>query len=903
MDRKKSLIIDGYGLIYRSYYGFINNPMRSANGENISAVYGFFATLLKLVREEKIDYLSVAMDTSGPTFRHDLYDLYKANRDKAPEDLHSQVPYITAILEALGIPVLEHSGWEADDIIASLAKEATDDGIQTIMFTGDKDLLQLVNDDVIALRPAKKGESFYRPMGKTEVEEEFGITPEQIIDFLALVGDSSDNVPGVRGIGQKGATKLLGEYKTLEGIYEHLEDHTPGLRKNLEEGREDAQLSRTLVTLDRSLYDGKGIEWKKYRVDTITWAESIPLFQELGMRTIIGELERLSGTTAPEVVEEESVGDQRTYTGVTDLTELKRLLDEAVKAGGVIAFDLETDSLIELDAAIIGFSFAWEEKRAYYVPLIHNNTPLLDEAKVCELLRSYLESGQLGVIGQNVKFDYKVLKARWNLSIKTIVADTMIAAWLLDATSLLNMDFLALRHLGIETVRYTDVVPKGKSLADIDVKEAIFYGAEDADITLQLWNVFEKLLKERKLYELLMNLELPLLKIIAHMELEGIYLDQGIIGPLGKEFAARIDEIKGQIFLLCGKEFNLNSPKQLQEVLFVERGIPTGAKTQTGFSTATDVLEPLSGQYPEVALILAYRMLNKLVSTYVEALPKQVNARTGRIHPTFQQTGTETGRLSCRDPNLQNIPVRTEEGRRIRSAFVPKEGYLFLSADYAQIELVVLAHMANDPGLKEAFGAGMDIHRFTASLIFDLPMLEVTSEMRAIAKTINFGVIYGMGTHALAQDLKIPYQDAKRFIDQYFERYPAVQSFIEKTKKQARKDEVVHTLFGHQRPVGSINSSNRNEQARAERVAVNTVIQGTAADIMKNAMLRVDTAMKERKLQSVLLLQIHDELIFEVPSAEIEEMKVLVKEALEGAANLAIPLTVSITVGADWGQL
>lgn len=900
MKKKKSFIIDGYGLIYRSYYGL--GRMLSSNGENISAVYGFFTTLLKLIREEEIDYISVAMDSAGPTFRHELYEAYKANRDAAPEDLHSQVPHIEAILKALGIPVLEHAGWEADDIIASLAHEATKDGIHTVMFTGDKDLLQLITDDVSALRPARKGESFYRPMGKTEVKEEFGVSVEQIIDYLALIGDSSDNIPGVRGIGPKGAAKLLEEYTTLEGVYEALEEQTPTMRKRLEENKEAALLSRRLVILDSTLYQEEGIDWEDYRVDRIDWANSIPLFQELGMRTIVGELERLSGEKASKPLEKPKK-DRRTYRGVTDLAELKSLFESAVKSGGIISFDLETDTVVELDATIIGFSFAWEAYTAYYVPLVHQGKTLIDEGGVKSLLRTYLEEGRLKVVGQNIKFDYKVLKVRWNITIKHLYGDTMIAAWLLDAASTLNMDFLALRYLGVETLRYTDIVPKDKTLAEIDYEKALFYAAEDADITLRLWQRFEELLKEADLLDLLFTLELPILRIIAHMELEGVFLDEGVIGPLEEEFAGRIDQIKAQIFELAGKEFNLNSPKQLQEILFVEQGIPTGAKTRTGYSTASDVLEPLSGQYPLVALVLEYRELNKLASTYVEALPKQINRRTGRIHPTFQQTGTETGRLSCRDPNLQNIPVRTEEGRRIRSAFVPRTGCVFLSADYSQIELVVLAHMADDPGLKEAFLGGMDVHRFTASLIFDTPMPEVTSEMRAIAKTINFGVMYGMGTHALAQDLKITHQEAKRFIEQYFERYPAVRDFVEETKTRARKEEVVHTLSGRRRPVGEINSRNAVERARAERIAVNTIIQGSAADIMKQAMIRVDRMMRERRLLSALILQIHDELVFEVPLGEVEEMKALVKEAMEGAVTLSIPLNVSISVGSNWGEL
>ncbi|HRV23781.1 MAG TPA: DNA polymerase I, partial [Sphaerochaeta sp.] len=785
-------------------------------------------------------------------------------------------------------------------MVGALARAAAEDGgIETYIVTGDRDSLQLIDDNTTVLLETNSGTVKY-DTGK--FIETYGISPGQFVDVKALMGDSSDNIPGVRGIGPKGAAKLLEEYTTLEGVYEALEKQTPTMRKRLEENKEAALLSRRLVILDSTLYQEEGIDWEDYRVDRIDWANSIPLFQELGMRTIVGELERLSGEKALKPLEKPKK-DRRTYRGVTDLAELKSLFESAVKSGGIIAFDLETDTVVELDATIIGFSFAWEAYTAYYVPLVHQGKTLIDEGGVKSLLRTYLEEGRLKVVGQNIKFDYKVLKVRWNITIKHLCGDTMIAAWLLDAASTLNMDFLALRYLGVETLRYTDIVPKDKTLAEIDYEKALFYAAEDADITLRLWQRFEELLKEADLLDLLRTLELPILRIIAHMELEGIFLDEGVIGPLEEEFAGRIDQIKAQIFELAGKEFNLNSPKQLQEILFVEQGIPTGAKTRTGYSTASDVLEPLSGQYPLVALVLEYRELNKLASTYVEALPKQINRRTGRIHPTFQQTGTETGRLSCRDPNLQNIPVRTEEGRRIRSAFVPRTGCVFLSADYSQIELVVLAHMADDPGLKEAFLGGMDVHRFTASLIFDTPMPEVTSEMRAIAKTINFGVMYGMGTHALAQDLKITHQEAKRFIEQYFERYPAVRDFVEETKTRARKEEVVHTLSGRRRPVGEINSRNAVERARAERIAVNTIIQGSAADIMKQAMIRVDRMMRERRLLSALILQIHDELVFEVPLGEVEEMKALVKEAMEGAVTLSIPLNVSISVGSNWGEL
>ncbi len=486
---------------------------------------------------------------------------------------------------------------------------------------------------------------------------------------------------------------------------------------------------------------------------------------------------------------------------------------------------------------------------------------------------------------------------------KHVVFDTMVAAWLLDSTSVFNMDYLAEKYLEHKTVRYSDIVPKGKLLSDIPLDQVIFYGAEDADVTFRLYEVFHELLRARGLLDLLNDIEMPLLLIIAKMELAGIHLERGRIEPLSEEFEKRIDVIKEEIFSICGHSFNLNSPQQLQEVLFVEREIPTGAKTRSGFSTATEVLEPLQETYREVALILQYRMLNKLKSTYIDKLPLQINAETGRVHPSFSQTGTETGRLSCKDPNLQNIPVRTEEGRRIRSAFIPKEGHRFLSADYSQIELVVLAHMADDPGLKRAFEEGIDVHRSTASLIFDIPLDEVSSDQRRIAKTINFGVMYGMGTHSLAKDLKISHSEAKQFIDQYFQRYSGVQAFVESTRSRAEKDGYVTTLLGHVRTITEINSRSAVERAKAQRIAVNTVIQGTAADIMKLAMLRVSASIKEKGLKATLLLQIHDELVFEVPEDEVEETKQVVNEALEGAVKLSIPLKTSIEVGDNWGDI
>ncbi|MBZ4674243.1 MAG: polymerase [Spirochaeta sp.] len=904
-DRKKLYIVDGYGLIYRSYYGFFRNPMQDTQGNNISAVYGFFSTVLKLIREYSPDYLVVAMDGKEKTFRHIMYEPYKATRDAAPEDLHTQVPIINNILKALRIPSITMEGYEADDIIATLSEEATRHGIDTIMFTGDKDLLQLVDEHTFALRPAKKNEKFYQLMGDIEVEEMLGIKPSQVVDYLSLLGDSSDNIPGVKGIGEKGAAKLLQQFGTLDGIYEHIKLVAPGLQKKLLEGKENAHLSKRLVVLRRDLFNVETFDTDQYLVKDVDYEAAIPLFQEIGMRTILKELGRASGGDASSFIPEKPVkkaSKNGSYEAVTTIKELSELLASYEKAGKPVAFDLETTSIDEMVADVIGFSFTNEAEKAYYVPLVHGGKELLPLDEVRDLLADYLGSGRLELIGQNFKYDYKVL-VRWGVVPKRVVFDTMVAAWLLDSTSVFNMDYLAEKYLGHKTVHYSDIVPKGKLLSDIPLDQVIFYGAEDADVTFRLYEVFLELLKARGLLDLLNEIEMPLLLIIANMELAGIYLERSRIEPLSKEFEKRIDAIKEEIFSICGHSFNLNSPQQLQEVLFVEREIPTGAKTRSGFSTATEVLEPLQETYREVALILQYRMLNKLKSTYIDKLPLQINAETGRIHPSFSQTGTETGRLSCKDPNLQNIPVRTEEGRRIRSAFIPKKGHRFLSADYSQIELVVLAHMADDPGLKRAFEEGVDVHRSTASLIFDVPLEEVTSNQRRIAKTINFGVMYGMGTHSLAKDLKISHSEAKQFIDQYFQRYSRVQSFVETIRSRAEKDGYVRTLLGHVRTITEINSRSAVERAKAQRIAVNTVIQGTAADIMKLAMIRVSAFIKGKGLKATLLLQIHDELVFEVPEDEVEETEQVVREALEGAVKLSIPLKTSIEVGDNWGDI
>ncbi|MDD3823046.1 MAG: DNA polymerase I [Sphaerochaetaceae bacterium] len=904
-------IIDGYGLIYRSYFAFINRPLRDAQGNNVSALFGFFNTLFMLIRDYHPDYLVVAMDTAAPTFRHQLYEPYKANRDAAPEDLHAQVPRIQQILEAANIPRIGLDGWEADDVIASLIDCASRQGIRSVMVTGDKDLLQLVRDDVHALRPPKKGENKYRLFGQQEVLEEFGIRADQVIDYLALIGDSSDNVPGVAGIGPKGAIKLLAEHGDLETIYRNLDALSAGVASKLSGSKEMAFLSKTLVTLRHDVVDITDFDTDRFRVDTVDWQKAIPLFEEANAKSLVSAIGSLGkGVAVSEPQESRPQGHAGmwnkagTYHAVTDLGELEKLLDRMAD-GKIMAFDFETTSTDEMVAQPVGFSFTDRPFEAWYVPLVAEGKPVVPSVAARDLLRRCIVDRKTALVGQNLKYDYKVL-VRWGIADATLYFDTMIAAWLLDSsTGVYNMDYLADKYLGgYQTVRFTDVVPdKDGSFADVPLDQAVRYAAEDSDITWRLYEVLAKELEGRSLTQLFERVEMPLVKILSKMELAGIRLEQKRLEEFDSEIVQRLGKIEQEIYDEVGHPFNINSTKQLQEVLFEERKLPTGKKNKTGFSTATDTLEQLAPFDSVPRLILMNRGLVKLKNTYIDTLPLMINRETGRIHTSFTQTGTATGRLSSRNPNLQNIPIRNDDGRRIRDAFVPAPDHLFLSADYSQIELVVLAHLADDPGLKEAFLHGQDIHTHTAAIIFNLLPELVMPDQRRIAKTINFGVMYGMSAFRLSNELQISRKDAAQFIDDYFNRFSGVRAFMDGVLESARQTQRVSTILGRERPVPEILSKNAVERQGAERIVINTAIQGSAADIMKLAMLNVFSAMEREGMRGQLLLQVHDELIFEVPKQEIHAMQLLVKREMEGAYRLSVPLRVSLEVGLSWGEM
>ncbi|MDC7238127.1 MAG: DNA polymerase I [Sphaerochaetaceae bacterium] len=919
-DRKEFYIIDGFGLIFRSYYGFITNPLFDKDGNNISAIYGFFNTLFMVIRKYNPNYLVVALDSKGPTFRHKMYEPYKANRDDAPQDLKAQIPVIIDLLEKINIPTIAKSELEADDIIAYLCEKAVDSGLNAIMFTADKDLLQLVNKYVYSLRPPKKGQKEYRLFGPSEVEEEFLIRPEQIIDYLSLIGDSSDNVPGVKGIGPKGAVNLLTKYKTLENIYDNLDKLSKGVKSKLTEGKESAFLSKSLVKLkiDETLFENFNVE--NFNLNNMTIENIIPFFEQKHSRSLVAAAKKLMNkeqlddlnnkeeeevVTDPEKIEaiaDSSLLGASTLLAIDTIEELEQILQKVSYSTNLMAFDTETTSENPLLATLVGFSFSFEVKKAYYFPLICDGKRIHEEEPVRKVLKKYLEQNPIALIGHNIKYDYKVMKC-FGVELTKIVFDTMIAAWLYESNEpSFKMDSISLKYLNYLCVSFKDVVPKGKLFSDVPKIEAVAYAAEDSDITFRLYKFFNTVLdKDRK--KVLNEIELPLITILANMEVEGIGVSTQKLNELSTIFGKRIDKNLEEIYSLSGHEFNLNSTKQLQTVLFEEKKLPPKKKTKTGYSTATDVLESLIDEDPIIKKILDYRSINKLKSTYVDTFPSLVNPNTNRIHTSFLQFGTATGRLSSINPNLQNIPIRSEEGRKIRDAFVPKDGCILVSADYAQIELVVLAHVANDKALQQAFLSGQDVHKFTASLIFDKELDEITSDERRVAKTINFGVMYGMSAFRLAKELSIKRSDASDFIKAYFNRYSNVALFIDQTISKVRKEGKITTLMGHVRNIPKINSKNKLEKAASERVAVNSIIQGSAAEIMKIGMIRVAKALKENNLKSKLLLQVHDEVILEVPNEEEEIVRKLLKYNLENAYKLSIPLRTSIESGNSWGEM
>ena len=959
--RDALFVLDGYGLIYRSYFAFIKRPLFNPYGKNASAIFGFFRSLFTLIDQYQPASFAVALDSRVPTFRHEKYAEYKATREKTPGDLRDEIPVIEEILSVLGVPQIRVDGYEADDVIATLATMSRQAERECFIVSSDKDLLQLVEGPVRVLKPDTGG---FTEIDSDAVMDVWQVRPGQIRDYLSLVGDTSDNVPGVRGIGAKTAAALLGQFGTLDGVYANLDQiKSDSQRTKLQDGRESAYLSRDLVELVTDV--PLGVNPDELALPDLDKATAAHFFAAEGMKNLVSQLvgssqldapdegiaERtllaatrvLGGTAKPEhtlgasgAVEgpepptvrakarstsaaferpvsagfapDPADAREGTYTLVTDLKELDSWCAAAAKSG-VVTFDSETTGLDSMVAEPIGFSLSVEPGSACYIPLHGPNGPVLSADGVRSRLKALLEDPAVKVIGQNLKYDYKILH-RWGVRIANPWFDTMIAAWLLDSESKsFSMDTLAETYLGYTTVHYSDVVPQSgrgepeHTFDEVPLDEACRYAAEDADITFRLQRVLSRLLDERGLTSLFHDVEMKLLPILASMEIEGIRIDSSVLESYSEELGRELDKIEGEIYRLCGHEFNIGSTKQLQEVLFEERKLAPTKKTKTGYSTDTSVLQELAREDPVPAQVLRHRLLAKLKSTYVDALPRLVNGATGRIHTHYNLTGTATGRLSSTDPNLQNIPIRDEEGRRIRDAFIPRDGWVFVSADYSQVELVVLAHLSGDPGLAKAFADGVDVHRHTGSLIFGVPADDVTPQQRRVAKTINFGVMYGMSAFRLANELQIPRGEASAFIDAYFSTYSRIREFIDTTVADAERCGYVSTLLGRKRYLANIANRNKTVKMASERIAVNTPIQGSAADIMKLAMIKLDSTLRERKLQAKLLLQVHDELILECPPAEVEAVTGLLRDVMTGAARLTIPLQVSVESADSWGQL
>ena len=878
-------LIDGSAYIYRAYHAIA--PLTNSKGVATNAVLGFVKMVQKLINENGPKYLAIAFDSKGPVFRHELYKEYKANRPPMPEDLREQIPFIKKFVVASNILMLEEIGVEADDILASIAKKYAKEGYKVVIVSGDKDLLQLVDDSVTMFDPMKN-----KVMDKEEVEKKYGVRPDQLLDFFALVGDASDNVPGVPGVGPKTAEKLIVNYGSLDGLYEQVDTLKKSKMKDkIIDNREQAYLSRELIDLKTDV--GVPDAVKEFSVNRPEDELLAELYTELEFASL------LKGVDTSKKIGTDG------FKAITTKEELSEVIDE-LKNANLVVIDTETTSLNARKAKLVGLSLCTTLDLAYYIPVGHLSEDgetlpgQLDETYVIDALSPYLQSEELLKVGHNIKYDFTVLKEHSGIELKGPLGDTLIAAYLTESGGRsLKLDDLC-QERQLKLTPFTEVVDGDKredSFAYVAIDKAVNYSCEDVYGTLVLWQEFEEKLEQLGVSSLFWDVEMKVLTLLAQMEITGICVDLAVLDALSVEFKKKIEFLEGKIFDNAGHEFNINSTRQLGTVLFEEQGLPHGRKTKTGFSTDVKVLEKLAPKHELPNLVLQYRTMAKLLSTYVEKLSRLKDPVTGRIHTSFNQAVTATGRLSSSDPNLQNIPIRTEEGNRIRGAFVPGDGLVFLSADYSQIDLRVLAHYSQDEALMEAFRSGEDVHARTAAEIFSVSSMLVTSEMRRVAKSINFGIVYGMSSFGLSNQLGISRKDAQRFIDKYFGLYSGVQRFMDDIVMTAREDGFVTTLLGRRRTVTDIHAKNRNQREFAERMAINTPIQGTAADIIKLAMIRCDDAIKVQGLQAKMLLQIHDELVFELPKDELEKTKTVIKKAMEGALELDVPLVVNFEVG------
>lgn len=884
---KKLYLIDGSSYIYRAYYAI--RQLSTSRGQATNAVFGFTNMLIKVVREEQPDHLAVIFDAAGPTFRKEIYPHYKANRLAMPEDLRPQIPFVKEVVKAFNMPVLELQGYEADDIIATLARRFAREGLEVTVVTGDKDLMQIVSDHIRLLDTMKD-----QVTGLEEVATRFGGTPDKVVEVQALAGDSSDNVPGVPGIGEKTARELILQFGTVENLLANIDQVSGKKRKeNLHSFGEQALLSKKLVQLVDDL--PLEVDYDDFSLSEPNRKRLTELFRELEFHKLLQEFssdERADGSNYKTVLTEAQLED----------------MTAALKKAGRFAFDTETTCLTAMQADLVGLSFAIRPKEGWYVPVGHRYLGVpeqLDRQLVLKKLQPLLADPELAKIAQNAKYDLLVLR-RAGVEVQGLVCDTMLASYLANPASKSHgLDNLAAEWLNYRTISYAEVAGKGKNkicFDEVEVEKAAIYAAEDADITLQLADKLLPLVHETGQQKLLDEVELPLVSVLTDMECAGVRINSAFLHELSGDLEKRLALLEKEIHELAGCQFNVGSPRQLGEVLFGHLKLACGKKTKTGWSTDVEVLTVLAEEHAIAARVLDHRSLAKLKSTYCDALPKLVNPETGRIHTSFNQTITATGRLSSSEPNLQNIPIRSEEGRRIREAFIPADGNRLLAADYSQVELRILAHMADEPALRDSFARGEDIHVRTASEIFGVSLDLVTQEMRRSAKTINFGVLYGMSAFGLAKALGIGRAEAHAYINSYFARYPRVLDFMEAKKAEARQNLYVTTLFGRRCAVPEIASKNGAIRGYAERNSINYPIQGSAADIIKVAMVRLHPRLLQEGLSARMVLQVHDELVFDVPHSELPAVETLVREEMEGAAELTVPLAVDIGIGNNWRE-
>ena len=910
MKKPPSLyLIDGSSYIFRAFYG-VRQFLSNSKGLPTNAIYGFATMLLKILREEQPEYIAVIFDPKGKTFRHDMYKEYKANRAETPDDLIPQFPYIINLVEAFNIVSLQQEGFEADDVLGTVSKKAEKEGFEVTIVSGDKDMMQLISSNIKMLDTLKN-----KTFGVKEVKEKFGVEPGQVTEVMGLMGDSSDNIPGVPGIGPKTAIALIQDYGDIENLLKNLQQiKKEALKNKLLEYREQARLSKKLCTINTNMSLTVGIQ--NMKVKELNSKRVISLFKELEFASLLSKLQAQSfipGTPPlipPRVRTKGSVRNER-YKIVFSEKELDKIIIQ-VKNKGLLSMDLETTSVFPMEAEIVGISISIISHNAYYIPVGHHypGAPAqLNRDKVLEKLKPILEDKNIKKIGQNIKYEIIVFK-NFGIKVNNIYFDTMIASYLLNPSKHNhNLEDIALEYLDYRVITYKEVAGSGSKevgFNKVDIETAASYSGEDADITLQL---SKKLLPalaigiidKDALVSLLNNVELPLAEVLAEIEINGVKINKNFLKKMSKDLEKDISLSAQKIYDMAGEVFNINSPKQLSELLFEKLKFPPLKKNKTGYSTDMRVLEQLS-THPLPAEIILYRQLSKLKSTYVDALPLLINSKTGRIHTSFNQTVTATGRLSSSNPNLQNIPIRTELGRKIRKAFIAEKNHRLLSADYSQIELRILAHLSEDEVLMGAFKKGEDIHAQTAAKIFNVFPNMIDSNMRRMAKAVNFGIIYGISPFGLSKNIKVSLKEAKEFINHYFALYKGVKSYIERTITDAHKNGYVTTILNRRRYLPELNSKNKQMKEFAERTAVNTPVQGSAADLIKIAMINISRDIKNKNLKSKMILQVHDELVFEIPEAEKKSMVDLVKKEMEGVMELKIPLIVDTCIGKHWGE-